>query len=442
MSETVEKRSVERVPISERTTGFLSLFLLWSGFNVAIGSLFMGGIISQAGFWKAFIGFLIAQSLNVYMSLGAFMGASEGLPGTMIMRSGFGIRGRVIPTFPMIIGCVGWFGIQLSITASGVDNIVRDLYGDWGLPIDVQYLIWAFLTGILAVYGYHIVLKFQKFVAPVLIVLLVWMFVKMATTYDLAAEISRPRETSMSIFQVIFLITGGGLALLQAAADSSRYAKSRRAGFFGFFSSSMTIATMVFTMGILGSLIVADWDPPNMVSKLGLGFIGVAIVVLASLCNNVMNPYWGGMAFSTLTTGSKYFPHGIPRVISTIIVVILGAISAVFGIYSLQGLITFIIILGATLGPANGIIIADYFFLRGKGKNKLNTSELEKVGGIYWYKSGFNPVAVSVWIAGVIYTLIFKETYILITPISSQILAGTLYYILMKTAGKKYLGKG
>ena len=109
------------------------------------------------------------------------------------------------------------------------------------------------------------------------------------------------------------------------------------------------------------------------------------------------------------------------------------------GIYSIGGIKTFVNVLAGTLGPANGIIIADYFFLRGKGKNKLDAGELVKVNGKYWYSSGWNLIALGVWGVGVAYSMIFKDTYVLITPVSTQIISGVLYYILMKTAGKKYL---
>ena len=109
------------------------------------------------------------------------------------------------------------------------------------------------------------------------------------------------------------------------------------------------------------------------------------------------------------------------------------------GIYTISGLMAFIGVLAATLGPANGIIIADYFFLRGKGTNKLDTDELSKVGGKYWYHGGWNLIALLVWTIGVVYAVVFKTTYVLITPVSSQIISGILYYALMKTVGKRYL---
>jgi len=439
VAELVEKRSVERVPDGERTTGVTPLFMLWAGFTIAIGRLWIGGVISGAGFWTAVAGYIISHILMIFVPIGGIMGASEGLPGTMIMRAPFGIRGRVLPSIPMIIGTIGWFGLQLGMTASALDIIIKNLYGGWGVPMKVQYVVWAVLMGVISIYGYQVVMWFQKFVSPLLIILIPWMLYRMFAQGDVFQELSRPRETTMSIFQVITISTGGGLAMLIGAADSSRYAKSRMTAFVGYMTANWTVGMLITFVGIMGAVIVGVWDPASIVDRLGLGFLGLLIVVFSAWSTNCLNPYWGGIALSTLTTGSKFFKNGVPRAASTAIIVGIGAVTAVMGIYTISGLMAFIGILAATLGPANGIIIADYFFLRGKGTNKLDTDELSKVGGKYWYHGGWNLIALFVWTIGVVYAVVFKTTYVLITPVSSQIISGVLYYALMKTVGRGYL---
>ena len=441
VSEIVEKRSVERIPDNERTTGFLPLFFLWAGFTIAIGRLWQGGVLAEAGFWTAVIGYIIAHVFMVYIAFGAIIGAAEGLPGTMIMRASFGIRGRIIPSIPMIIGTIGWFGLQLAMTASALDIILKNLYGGWSVPMKVQYVVWAVLMGVISIYGYRMVMLFQKFVSPLLIVLIPWMIWKMFLMYDVWHELARPRETTMSIFQVITIATGGGLAMLIGAADSSRYAKSRLTAFAGYMAANWTVGILITIVGMMGAVLIGVWDPASIVDKLGLGLIGLFIVVFSAWSTNCLNPYWGGIALSTLASGSKLFPNGISRAVSTAIIVGIGAVTALAGIYSVKGLMAFVGILAGTLGPANGILLTDYFFLRGTGCNRLDAVELSRVGGVYWYKNGWNPVALIAWGSGVVFWLVFRDNYYLITPISTQILSGAIYLTLMKTAGKSYLPK-
>jgi len=439
VAELVEKKSVERIPEGDRTTGFWALFMLWVGFSISVARLWQGGIITGAGFWKAILALVIAQIFWVYIAIGAVMGAAEGLPGTMIMRAAFGVRGRVIPSIPLIIGTIGWFGLQLGITASALEILIKSLYGGWNVPIQIQFVVWGILMGIVSIYGYKVVMWFQKFVSPLLLLLIPWMIYKMFSQYDILVEINRPREVTMGFFEAVTILSGGVLAMLIAAADSSRYAKSRTAAFSSFMVATWFVGTVMFVIGMMGTVVVGVADPASIVDRLGLGILGLFIVVLSAWSTNCMNPYWGGIALSTLTTGNKWLPNGIPRVISTSLVVAIGTITALLGIYSIGGIKGFVSILAGTLGPANGIIIADYFFLRGKGKNKLDANELVKENGKYWYNNGWNMIAVAVWIIGVIYSWVFKNTYIMITPVSTQILSAVLYYILMKTLGKKYL---
>ncbi len=439
MAEQVEEKSVERVPDGERTTGFWALFMLWVGFSISVARLWQGGIVTNAGFWKAVLALFIAQAFWIYVAIGAVMGAAEGLPGTMIMRSAFGVRGRVIPSIPLIIGTIGWFGLQLGITVSALELLIESLYGGWNVPTQIQFVFWGILMGIVSIYGYKVVMWFQKFVSPLLLLLIPWMIYKMFSQYDILVEISRPREVTMGFFEAVTILSGGVLAMLIAAADSSRYAKSRTTAFSSFMVATWFIGTVMFVIGMICTVIVGDPDPAIIVKSLGLGILGLFIVVLSAWSTNCMNPYWGGIALTTLTTGNKWLPKGIPRVISTSFVVAIGTLTALMGIYSIAGIKGFVSVLAGTLGPANGIIIADYFFLRGKGKNKLDADELVKENGKYWYTNGWNLIAVAVWFIGVAYSWVFRTTYILITPVSTQILCGILYYMLMKTIGKKYL---
>ena len=437
MAGIVEKRSVERIPQNERNTGFWGMLMLWAGFSISVARLWQGGLITTMGFWKAVAALVISQLFWTYVAIGAVMGAREGLPGTMIVRASFGLKGRILPSIPLIIGTVGWFGLQLGITVSAMNFLVKSLDVTINLPLAVQYAIWGVLMGAVSIYGYRVVMWFQKFISPLLILLIPLMLYKMFANYDVLGSLNAPAKGGMGFFEAITMLVGGQLAMVLTAADSSRYTKSPKTAVGSFMAATWLIGTVMFIIGMMGAVLVGAADPATIVDKLGLGFLGVLIVVFSAWSTNCLNPYWGGIALSTLTAGTKWFKDGIPRATATAIVVVLGTVLTMMGIYSQGGFLAFVSVLAATLGPANGIVISDYFFLRGKGNNRLDAKELVKPGGKYWYKNGWNPIAISVWVIGVIYTFAFKNVYVLITPISTQILSGVLYYYLMKTVGKK-----
>ncbi len=85
------------------------------------------------------------------------------------------------------------------------------------------------------------------------------------------------------------------------------------------------------------------------------------------------------------------------------------------------------------LGPVAGIMVADYFLLRG---TKLDTYSLYRRGGVYEYSRGVNPAALIALVIGVVAALIGR----FITAVAflydyawfiGFFLSGALYYLMM-----------
>ena len=71
---------------------------------------------------------------------------------------------------------------------------------------------------------------------------------------------------------------------------------------------------------------------------------------------------------------------------------------ATFGSYIFGWLVGY----SGLLGPVAGIMVADYFLIRG---TQLNTYSLYRRGGIYEYSKGWNPAALWALAAGVVTAL-------------------------------------
>jgi NCS1 family nucleobase:cation symporter-1 len=72
---------------------------------------------------------------------------------------------------------------------------------------------------------------------------------------------------------------------------------------------------------------------------------------------------------------------------------------ATFGSYIFGWLVGY----SGLLGPVAGIMVTDYFFIRGK---RLDVDSLYHRGGPYEYKSGVNPRAIVALVTGVFIALI------------------------------------
>jgi NCS1 family nucleobase:cation symporter-1 len=59
---------------------------------------------------------------------------------------------------------------------------------------------------------------------------------------------------------------------------------------------------------------------------------------------------------------------------------------------------TWLIAYSSLLGAVGGVLIADYFWIR---KRQLDLAGLYRKDGPYWYRRGFNPLAIIAMLAGI-----------------------------------------
>ena len=81
------------------------------------------------------------------------------------------------------------------------------------------------------------------------------------------------------------------------------------------------------------------------------------------------------------------------------------------------------------------VLLTDYFLIRSR---RLNTEEIYKAGGEYWYSKGFNIAAIVSWAIGfIVYELIAKMEYTIGGSLPSLIAAGLVYYIITRQTKKR-----
>jgi NCS1 family nucleobase:cation symporter-1 len=186
--------------------------------------------------------------------------------------------------------------------------------------------------------------------------------------------------------------------------DFTRFARSQRDQLIG-----QTIGLPV-PMGLLAlmSVIVtsatvviyskAIWDPVDLSAKFtGIG-VGVALFILTldtmcvNLAANLVGPAYD---FASLA------PKRISYKTGGLITAFIALLAMPWKILaSTQGYIfTWLIGYSALLGPVAGIMLVDYYFLRG---TRLDTAALFAERGQYAYRNGWNPAAVIALVLGVL----------------------------------------
>ena len=94
---------------------------------------------------------------------------------------------------------------------------------------------------------------------------------------------------------------------------------------------------------------------------------------------------------------------------------------------------SFLYFIGAMFVPLFGVVLTDYFIVRNR---EIAVDQLYESNGQYWYRDGFNPVALAAWAAGFgVYKLVEILEYPIGASLPSILVSATLYGAL--TAGKR-----
>lgn len=194
-------------------------------------------------------------------------------------------------------------------------------------------------------------------------------------------------------------------------ADITRYTKTQKnqimgqflglpgtMALFSFVGIFVTCAAVINFQDILVAN-DAPWDPASLLGKFSNPMVIIVaqiLLMIATLSTNIAaNVIAPANAFSNLMPKSLSFRNA-------------GIVTAVIGIltcpwWTMSLIIPLLLFISAFLGPVLGILVADYYMVRG---TEINVAELFNEEGIYSYGSGFNSAALIALAVGVTLALI------------------------------------
>ncbi|NNE04843.1 MAG: NCS1 family nucleobase:cation symporter-1 [Xanthomonadales bacterium] len=412
------------VPAQARNWKAISYFSLWVGMAVNIpsymiaASLVDGGMSWQQAMWTVLLGNLIVL---VPMALSGHAGTKYGIPFPAFARASFGIKGAHIPAFLRAIVACGWFGIQTWIGGAALYTIVLiawpgaadapTMMPDWVGVSLIQFTcfmvfwamnIWLIWKGIESIRILELV------AAPFLLLcgvaLLAWAY----TTADgfgpmlrSGSKFSTDAEFWNLFWPSLTAMVGFWATLTLNISDFTRYSKDQRSQVIGQLSGLPTTMTLFAFIGVAvtsATVVIfgeAIWDPVQLVQRFDsplLVFFSMIAVVIATISTNAAaNVVGPANAFSNMMPSKIDFKRG-------------GYITGVIGILMMPWklladpsgyIFTWLIGYSALLGPIIGIILVDYFLVRG---TELNAQDLYRHDGIY---AGVNSKAVIALLLGV-----------------------------------------
>ena len=481
MTESSSLSNADLAPTTsvQRTWNWWHFCSLWIGMSVCIPTYTMasglidGGMSWSQAMWTIFLGNSIVL---LPMLLNAHAGARYGVPFPVFARASFGVLGANVPALLRALVACGWFGIQTWFGGAALYTLTRQLWpGVASLPQVLPpglglssgealgFLAFWLLNVWFIVKGTESIKWLESVSAPFLILvglaLLAWAYTKAG---GFGPILSQPSKfTDQAAFLKVFFpsltaMVGFWATLSLNIPDFTRYARSQKDQVVGQalgLAPTMTLYAFIGVAVTSATVLIfpdgkAVWDPVVL-----LGRIGGPVTVLLSML---------ALSVATLTTNlaanvvspANDFSNAAPRWISFRTG---GLITALVGmcmmpwrlLASSSGYIfTWLIGYSALLGPIGGILIADYFVLRGR---ELVVDDLYRRGGRYEYTGGVNPIALVALLAGVLpcvpgfLSQAFPAHYTDVAPLWKSLyayawflgfgVAGSVYLILMKLTG-------
>lgn len=426
-------------PTSEhRVFSGVSYVLMWWSSLIVIQAFILGQSflppIGQMNLVQAMVILVFAAIAFVVMfSLNGQAGLKYGIPYSIQARMGFGLRGSKIVEFMRAFPAIIWFGIGTWIAALSLDGILNSLVGftaPWAKFL--YFLILQALQVGLASRGIRTMKWFNATSSIVIAGVMTYMLVHILQTQDLKiAESWRSEGTWGTPFWVGLTAAIGVLATVMLnISDMTRHlVKSQKAVWLGHLVGVAPPWFFMLILGLVAGVTLGVWNPVEALMQLSPHPIAMIVllmfIVLAqfttNLTINILPP-----ALIFMDAFSIRWPTAV------VITGILGVLSFPWVILgNMEAFLGFILYYSALFGPILGVMLCDYFLIRGR---ELDVAGLYQQGesSPYWYSGGFNLAGlVAIAVPGVVTMIWFLPmSWVIGLPVGF-----VLYWILFPVLG-------
>ena len=405
----------------QRTWGTYNYIALWFSMSMEVTTYMLASSLIAGGMnWKQAMATILLGNLIVLvpMILNAHAGAKYGIPFPVFVRASFGVRGAQVPAMLRALVACGWFGIQSWIGGQAIYAMLNVL---WPKSAAMGWVLWACFLGfwllnmVVVWRGVESIKHLQSISAPFLLimslVLLAFMTHK-AGGFGPMLHAPSQFHTNASFLHFFFLsltgMVGYWATLSLNIPDFTRYAKSQESQIVGQafgLPVAMTLYTFIGIACTSASTVVFGepiWSPITLLGRFHEPFI--AFLALISILIATLNVNIGANVVSPSNDFSNLAPKLISFRTGGLITGFLGLAMRPWKLMaSHTDYIGWLVSYSGLLGPVAGIMVADYFFIRG---TRLDTESLYRRDGPYEYRKGINPRALVALVAGVFVALI------------------------------------
>lgn len=408
------------IPAAKRNWGWFEIFNVWAndvqslfGYTLA-ASLFLTYGLSG---WMVFAAILLSGFIVMWLcNLMGQPAVRYGIPFPVLARGSMGVRGANFPAVVRAIVAIFWYGAQTYFASTAVALLLSSLMGGNGDPVFLgmsaidwtsfvmvwAFQIWLFWNGI------EWITRFLNFAGPfvyaVMIILAgtIWYIAGGSLLSEMGSIFQGMGSYEGSSFSAFLAVTGTMVAYFAAVVvnygDFARFVKTpgamKKGNFIGLplniaFFSLIALIVTAGTVAIWGEALTNPTDIIAKVDSLPLTLVAAIMFFAATVgINLVANFIPPAYDLANLMPSKIDFRTG--GLITSAFALVIGGlwVSAISQI----GIFGFVNTLGAVMAPVYGIIVADYYMVKG-GKLDLQQLFNADEAGAYYYDGGWNKKA-------------------------------------------------
>jgi NCS1 family nucleobase:cation symporter-1 len=445
---------------SQRTWSRWNVASLWVGMAICVPTYMLGGVLTAAdGIFRLSVSealwtILIANIVVLIpLTLNAFPGTRYGIPCPVVLRASFGIIGSNVPSLIRALVACGWFGVQTLFGGIAIHLMLSAIFPAWealgGTGEVLGFFIFWIANLTVVIRGSESIKHLEALAAPLLLIvavgLLVWALPKISLGEVLATPATRPEGEPVTKYFLSGLtaMVGFWATLSLNIPDFSRYARTQRSQVMGqiiglpltmLLFAGLGVVLTAASVEITGETIS---DPINLIGRIDSD-IGVVIamimIILATISTNTA---------ANIVSPTNVFQNIAPKLINADRGVIitgliglalmswellkkLGWLETDVSVESLYS--NWLLGYSSLLGPIAGIMVVDYFLIKGQSYNVLALYQ-DNAGYPAWNKAGFTAFLIPVGLTMIAITTGKLSWFYDYGWFTGSILGGIIYYL-------------
>jgi purine-cytosine permease-like protein len=387
----IELHSIDWVPDSERKGKVAHLGAIWFVGNINLTAMATGvtALSLGAGLMWTVIATVIGSLFGTFfMAFHSAQGPQLGLPQLVQSRPQFGYLGAALTVWVFALVNYVAYNTSDALLSGNAMNVL------FGVNTNLGYFIAACIAALIALYGYHLIHRINRWLTWPLIVIMVLLTVAAFRNPALPAHAFALGQFKAAAFMTVFVIVAGfQLGWAPYVSDYSRYlpaSSSVRSTFWWTYLPSALSAIWVFVIGAVTDAAAGPNATPVQAFEAaashlfrGFGQITVAGLLIGLLSVMAINQYGGMMSMISIRDSFKPVKPGRRiRVIGIgIMFVMVWAIAQFVGIDRFNTFYGNVLIFLAYLfTPWTAINLTDYFFVR---RGLYSIKEIFRPAGMY-----------------------------------------------------------